>query len=121
MAHPSKTLPLTRASVVEARGRIKDHVHLTPVLTSSTLNDIVSVPQTPEALQGSLWEDQSPSKPQLRLFFKCENFQKIGAFKIRGASHALSRLRKEELQRGVLTHSSGLDGLFCYILGVEDG
>ena len=42
-----------------------------------------------------------------RLFFKCENFQKVGAFKYRGASNAILQLSKEQLQKGVATHSSG--------------
>ena len=107
MTELDKTLPLTRASVCEARKRIKDHIHLTPVLTSHALNDILSTPQTPESLKGTPWEGQAPAKPKFNVFFKCENLQKIGAFKIRGASHALSRLEAHELQRGVLTHSSG--------------
>ena len=107
MTEPSDPLPLTRESVCNARERTRGHVHLTPVLTSQTLNNIISTAQTPEALKGTPWEGQEAAKPTFRFFFKCENFQKIGAFKIRGASHALSRLSKEELQRGVLTTSSG--------------
>ena len=45
--------------------------------------------------------------PNMNLFFKCENYQKIGAFKARGAFHALSRLTDGELENGVITHSSG--------------
>ena len=107
MTDPSRALPLTRSSVLSAQKLIEPYIHRTPVLTSSTLNTIVSTPQTPESLIGTPWEAQTPAEPKMNLFFKCENFQKIGAFKIRGASHALSRLSRDELDRGVVTHSSG--------------
>ena len=107
MAHLSKTLPLKRASVQSAHERIKEHIHLTPVLTSTTLSTLASTPQTPEALLGTPFEGQIPAHPRIKFFFKCENFQRIGAFKVRGAFHALSRLSEDELARGVVTHSSG--------------
>ena len=75
----------TWEDVVEAHERIAPHIHRTPVLTSSYLN----------ALTGA------------ELFFKCENFQKAGAFKVRGASNAVFGLRDDQLARGVATHSSG--------------
>ncbi|EEB91984.1 hypothetical protein MPER_09570, partial [Moniliophthora perniciosa FA553] len=56
---------------------------------------------------GTPWEGKTPASPNLSLFFKCENFQKVGAFKARGAFHALSRLSEEEVRNGVVTHSSG--------------
>jgi threonine dehydratase len=68
-----------------AAGRIAGRAHRTPVLTCAGL----------EALAGA------------KLFFKCENFQKAGAFKFRGACHAVSLLTPDEARRGVLTHSSG--------------
>lgn len=71
--------------ILEAAGRIGPFIHKTPVLTSSTLNDI----------SGS------------DLFFKCENFQKMGAFKMRGAMNALLSLNKKDASNGVATHSSG--------------
>ena len=71
--------------VLEAHARIAPYIHRTPVLTSSYLN----------ALTGA------------ELFFKCENFQKAGAFKVRGASNAVFGLREDQLARGVATHSSG--------------
>jgi len=71
--------------VLAARDRIRPHIHRTPVLTSAFLN----------ALTGA------------ELFFKCENFQKAGAFKVRGAANAVFGLRDEQLARGVATHSSG--------------
>ena len=75
----------TAADVREAQQRIKPHIHQTPVLTSSYLN----------ALTGA------------SLFFKCENFQKAGAFKVRGASNSVFSLSDEDALRGVATHSSG--------------
>jgi threonine dehydratase len=71
--------------IVEARERIGDKVNQTPVMTSETLDD----------LSGA------------RLFFKCENLQKTGAFKARGATNAVFSLPDDEAQRGVVTHSSG--------------
>ena len=65
--------------------RIKQFIHKTPILTSKGIDGIT----------GS------------KLFFKCENFQKTGSFKIRGAMNALLSLSREELSRGVITHSSG--------------
>ncbi|KAF9009271.1 tryptophan synthase beta subunit-like PLP-dependent enzyme [Hymenopellis radicata] len=74
-------LPLTRESVQSAYELIQANVHRTPVLTCQTLDRIASTPQAPNA-----------ASPNIRLFFKCENYQKIGAFKARGAFHALIRL-----------------------------
>ncbi|MBP9952475.1 MAG: pyridoxal-phosphate dependent enzyme [Cypionkella sp.] len=71
--------------VIAAHERIKPYIHRTPVLTSSYLN----------ALTGA------------ELFFKCENFQKAGAFKVRGASNAVFGLHEDQLAKGVATHSSG--------------
>ena len=71
---------------VRAAGkRIAPHVHRTPVLTSELLDQIAGA----------------------RLFFKCENFQKTGSFKIRGATNAVLSLPEEAARRGVVTHSSG--------------
>ena len=71
--------------LIEARRRIDPFIHRTPVMTSS-------------------WLDETTG---LKVFLKCENFQRGGSFKIRGASHFLSRLSPEELSRGVVAHSSG--------------
>jgi len=68
-----------------ARARLEPHVHRTPVLTSSTFDE----------------------RTGARLFFKCENLQRAGAFKIRGALNVILSLSPEELERGVVTHSSG--------------
>ncbi len=68
-----------------AAGIIAPEAHRTPVLTSRSLDRITGA----------------------HLFFKCENFQRAGAFKFRGAYHAVNRLETEEARRGVATHSSG--------------
>lgn len=108
MADTSKTLPLVRSSVQSAHELIKDYIHETPVLTCRTLNDIASTPQTAADLVGTPFEGQRPARPKINFFFKCENYQRIGAFKSRGAFHALARLSDKELEKGVVTHSSGI-------------
>lgn len=128
MADISKTLPLTRSSVIAAHELVKPHIHYTPVLTNTTLTSLASTPQTPEALADTPWAGQNPAKPILRLWFKCENLQKVGAFKVRGAFHALERLCMEEewvrgggKERGVVTHSSGELLLFLLFPGALGG
>lgn len=105
MADISSCPPLIRQSVLEAHERIKTHVHRTPVLTSSTLDGFAS----------------SALGHPCKLYFKCENYQRIGAFKARGAFHAISRLRDDELKNGVVTHSSGrrlcITPYFCLPIG----
>ncbi|WWC70571.1 uncharacterized protein I206_104522 [Kwoniella pini CBS 10737] len=101
MAGLSTTLPLTPESVRIAYSKIKDHVHRTPLLTSKTLNNIASTSSS-----------NSNSAPKFNIYFKCENYQRIGAFKARGAFHAITHLIEvlglDELRRrGVVTHSSG--------------
>lgn len=76
---------ITKQHIEEAHERIREYVHRTPVMTSSLLNEIAGC----------------------RLFFKCENFQKIGAFKIRGAMNAALQLPPERIKNGIATHSSG--------------
>ena len=103
---------MTRDSVLAAHTLIKPHIHSTPVLTNTTLSTLASTPQSPEALNGTPWEGQEPARPKIKLFMKAENFQRIGAFKVRGAFHAVLRLVEErgldEVRRiGVVTHSSG--------------
>lgn len=71
--------------VHKATERIKPIIHRTPVLSSKSINQIVGAD----------------------IYFKCENFQKVGAFKFRGASNAVFSLTDEEIKRGVATHSSG--------------
>ncbi|KAF3809436.1 Serine racemase [Colletotrichum gloeosporioides] len=114
MADLTTCLPLNRATVVEAHKLVKPHVHYTPVLTNKTLTTLASTPRSPEDLKGTRWEGRTPAKPTLRLWFKCENLQRIGAFKVRGAFHAVERLKQEPgwienggMEKGVVTHSSG--------------
>lgn len=73
------------ADIENAHERIKSFVHKTPVLSSSQLNGILGA----------------------QLYFKCENFQKVGAFKFRGATNAVLLLGEKEVSRGLVTHSSG--------------
>ena len=73
------------SDVEKAHRTIQEYAHRTPVLTSSSINKIVGAD----------------------LFFKCENFQKVGAFKFRGACNAVFSLSQEEMEKGVATHSSG--------------
>lgn len=75
----------TLDDMLEAHERIKPYIHRTPVLTSRFLNELAGC----------------------EMFFKCENFQKAGAFKVRGASNAVFGLSDEEAKKGVCTHSSG--------------
>jgi hypothetical protein len=114
MADPSTSPPLTRASVQAALKLIEPYVHKTPVLTNTSLNRLASTPRTAAELEGTEWAGQTPAKPVLRFWFKCENLQKIGAFKARGAFHAIERLKLEPgweenggREKGVVTHSSG--------------
>ena len=78
-------MEITATDIIEAHERIKPFIHKTPVLTCQTINK----------LTGS------------EVFFKCENFQKIGAFKIRGGMNALLSLPEEKRKKGIATHSSG--------------
>lgn len=79
------SMSLDLAAIRAAHDRIRPHIHRTPVLTSARLD---------AAAGGSL-------------FFKCENFQKVGAFKARGAANAVFSLTAAEAAHGVATHSSG--------------
>ena len=115
MANVSTCLPLTRDSILKAHPLIKPHIHETPVLTNATLTALVSTPRSEEDLKGTRWEGRTPARPKFRLWFKCENLQRIGAFKIRGATHAIKRLSMEKgweegggKETGVIAHSSGM-------------
>ncbi|KAF4990785.1 hypothetical protein FGRMN_8274 [Fusarium graminum] len=114
MADISRTPPLTRESVIEAHKLIGQYVHFTPVLTNRTITELASTPRTAEELEGTRYAGRTPARPVLRLWFKCENMQRIGAFKARGAFHAIERLKQEPgwlegggKEKGVVTHSSG--------------
>jgi threonine dehydratase len=73
------------SAIEQAHERIKSYIHRTPVLTSQLINETLGA----------------------EIYFKCENFQKIGAFKIRGALNAVMSLNEDQLKCGVCTHSSG--------------
>lgn len=108
----SKVEALTPEAILAAYQLVQPFVYSTPLLTNTTLNKLASTPQTPESLIGTPYEGQPPANPTFRFFFKCENYQRIGAFKARGAFHALLRLilergESEVKKRGVITHSSG--------------
>lgn len=95
--------------ILEAAARIKPFVHRTPVLTSRSINSFYGA----------------------TLFFKCENFQRSGSFKMRGATNAVFSLRDPDASKGVATHSSGnhagalalaasLRGIPCYVVMPEN-
>jgi threonine dehydratase len=75
----------TLSDIRSAHSRIRPFIHQTPVLSSKMLNELFNC----------------------ELYFKCENFQKVGAFKFRGATNAVLSLTPDEKRRGVVTHSSG--------------
>lgn len=75
----------SKNELLEARKRLKNYIHQTPVFQSSAINEMTGA----------------------QLFFKAENLQKMGAFKMRGAMHAALQLTKEQQLKGISTHSSG--------------
>jgi len=79
------TNPINKDTIIEAHQRIKPHIHRTPILKSSQINSLFGC----------------------NIHFKCENFQKVGAFKSRGAINAIFSLNEAEKNNGVCTHSSG--------------
>jgi len=76
---------ITRSDIEQTHDRIKNYIHRTPVLTCSAIDELAGC----------------------SIFFKCENFQKVGAFKARGAMNAALSLSTEQLKKGLATHSSG--------------
>ena len=84
-AQISDQLPVTYADIVSAAARIEGVAHRTPVMTSTATNRALGIDA----------------------FFKCENFQRTGAFKFRGAYNAIASLSGEERRRGVVAYSSG--------------
>lgn len=84
MMRPLTAIP-TRADIEATHEAIEPLIHRTPVLTCSAIDE----------------------RAGASLFFKCENFQKVGAFKMRGASNAAVRLSEAERRKGLATHSSG--------------
>ena len=81
----NRTSPVTFDDVAAAHERIRAHARRTPALASATID----------------------ARTEARVFFKCENFQRMGAFKFRGAFNALAQLAPEDRRRGVITFSSG--------------
>ncbi len=90
-----ESFPVSSADVEAAAERLKSVAHRTPVLTSRTVNE----------------------RTNSQVFFKCENFQRAGSFKFRGAYNALAQLSEEQKQRGVLTFSSGNHGQALALAG----
>jgi threonine dehydratase len=78
-------MKITKSAIKSAATRIAPYIHTTPIMTNKSINEQYG----------------------LDLYFKCENFQKIGAFKIRGGMNASLQLTPEQLSKGVATHSSG--------------
>ena len=78
-------MEIKKLDLIDCHNRIKPFIHNTPVLSSSYINEITGA----------------------EVYFKCENFQKMGAFKMRGAANAILRLSDEQKNNGVVTHSSG--------------
>jgi threonine dehydratase len=76
---------VTKENIQQAHERIKPYIHRTPVMTCNAIDEMAGC----------------------TIFFKCENFQKVGAFKARGAMNAALSLTKDQLNKGIATHSSG--------------
>lgn len=76
---------MNKETLIQVHDKVKPYIHRTPVLTSELINEITAC----------------------KVFFKCENFQKMGAFKMRGAANAILSLSEEQRNCGVVTHSSG--------------
>jgi len=98
-AADNPALPVTYAEVAAASGRLAGHAHRTPVMTSRTVDE----------------------RTGARVHFKCENFQRMGAFKFRGAFNALAQLSGEARARGVLAYSSGNHAQAVALAGRELG
>lgn len=76
---------MNKETLIQVHDKVKPYIHRTPVLSSELINEITGC----------------------KVFFKCENFQKMGAFKMRGATNAILQLSDENKKNGVVTHSSG--------------
>ncbi len=76
---------MNKQTLIKVHNKVKLYIHKTPVLTSELINEICGC----------------------NVYFKCENFQKMGAFKMRGAANAILSLTDEQRNKGVVTHSSG--------------
>jgi len=80
-----KKIIMDKSDLIECHNRIKPYIHNTPVLTSTQINNMTGA----------------------EIYFKCDNFQKMGAFKMRGATNAILQLPENKKGNGVVTHSSG--------------
>ena len=80
-----KKLVMDKINLIECHNRIKPYIHNTPVITSTQINNMTGA----------------------EIYFKCDNFQKMGAFKMRGATNAVLQLPADKKRNGVVTHSSG--------------
>lgn len=89
----------TFKDIKTAYNRINGDVHKTPVLTSTSIDSICGA----------------------KIFFKCENLQKVGAFKFRGATNAVLSLSQDQAQKGVATHSSGNHAAACALAAKKRG
>ena len=76
---------ISKEDIINAHERIRPYIHRTPVMTNHSINEMTGID----------------------FYFKCENFQKIGAFKIRGGMNATLTLSADQLKNGIATHSSG--------------
>jgi len=76
---------MNKETLIQVHNKVKPYIHKTPVLTSELIDDMC----------------------EANVFFKCENFQKMGAFKMRGATNAILSLTEAQRNKGVVTHSSG--------------
>ena len=76
---------MTKDRFIECHERIKPFIHNTPIIKSELIDKLVGA----------------------KIYFKCDNFQKMGAFKMRGATNAIMQLSNSEKRKGVVTHSSG--------------
>ena len=99
MNAPDDALAVRYADIAAAAERLAGHAHRTPVMTSRMVDE----------------------RTGAKVFFKCENLQRIGAFKFRGAYNAMSRLPDEERRRGVLAYSSGNHAQAVALAGKELG
>src|SRR6201985_3747343 len=88
MSSATQSQPVTWEAIQDAHARIKPRIHRAPIMTSSSIDALIGA----------------------RVFFKCENLQKTGSFKIRGASNAIFSLTDEEVRHGIVTQSSGNHG-----------
>ncbi len=85
MSNTSEILSIKKEELLDCQSLIKPYVHRTPVMSSRLINTMTGA----------------------QIFFKCENFQRMGAYKMRGATHAILKIPEEKRIDGVVTHSSG--------------